>query len=722
MELSEKFVRKQLELLKSITADCSLETLRRGQDFLGSILTKAMHKLVTIEDCNFTAFDAAWVLPEDEFRKGVILYMHGGGYTCGNLEYAKGFASILAAELGIRVLCIAYRLAPENPFPAALDDAVEAYRYLLSSGFHAEEIALCGESAGGGLAYCLCLKLKEQGHALPGAIIAISPWVDLTASGQSYDYNKDSDPTLTKESLEFYASCYAPGSASNPMVSPIFGDLNGLPPSLIFAGGSEILLDDSKTIHQRLIDAGCKSELIVADGMWHAYVLYCIKERACDIERINTFLKTTMNAQRKLRWMRLDNAAKIYPANKRRNWNNFFRVSATLKDPIDTDIMQSALDITVRRFPSIAVRLCRGIFWYYLEELSAAPEILEEKSYPLAHAPFDSINRCAIRVFVYKNRIAVEFFHALTDGNGGMIFLKTLLAEYILQRYNVFVPRGNGVLDRLEEPDADELEDSFLKYHGDVSVSRNDSSVFCIKGTPERDGFLNLTTFMLNLDEAKRAAKSYGVSLTNFFCAALLMAIMQMQDEQVKRIKKKKPIRVVVPVNLRKFFPSKTLRNFVFFVTPEINPRLGAYSFEEICQSVYHQMGAEITPQKLRARFTANVKSESKTLLKIMPLFIKNIAMKMVYSAVGERTSCMNLSNLGEISIPDEMRSFVERFDFILGVQATKPNNCGMLSYNGTIYMNFIRNTVEPCLESHFFKVIHELGLNARVESNQRED
>lgn len=722
MELSEKFVRKQLELLKPFTAECSLETLRRGQDFLGSILTKSVHKLVIIENCEFDAFNAAWVLPEDEIRKGVILYMHGGGYTCGNLEYAKGFASILAAEFGSRVLCIAYRLAPENPFPAALDDALEAYRYLLSSGFLPGEIALCGESAGGGLAYCLCLKLKEQGLALPGSIIAISPWVDLTLSGQSYSDNRDSELTLSKESLEFYASCYAPYDAANPMVSPIFGDLKGLPPSLIFASGNEILLDDSKAIHQRLIDAGCKSELIVADGMWHAYVLYCVKERACDITRIRAFLKTTMSAQRKLRWMRLDNAAKIYPANKRRNWNNFFRVSATLKEPIDTDIMQSALDITVRRFPSIAVRLCRGVFWYYLEELSESPEILMEKNHPLAHEPFDTINRCAIRVFVYNNRIAVELFHALTDGNGGLIFLKTLLAEYISQRYNVFVPCSNGVLDRLEEPTRAELEDSFLKYQGDVSVGRSDSSVFCIKGTSEKNGFLNLTTFMLNLDEAKRAAKSYGVSLTNFFCAALLLAIMRMQDEQVKKVKNKKPIRVVVPVNLRKLFPSTTLRNFVFFVMPEINPRLGAHSFSEICKSVYHQMGLEITPQKLRGRFTANVKSESRLLLKIMPLFIKNIAMKMVYAAVGERTSCMNLSNLGAINVPDEMRSFVERFDFILGVQATKPNNCGMLSYNGTIYMNFIRNTVEPYLEHHFFKVIQELGLHAKVESNQREE
>ena len=125
------------------------------------------------------------------------------------------------------------------------------------------------------------------------------------------------------------------------------------------------------------------------------------------------------------KWMRLDNAAKIYPAAKRRNWTNYFRLSATLTEPVDVQVLRAALDVTVRRFPSIAVRLRRGVFWYYLEEISKAPAIEEDKSYPLVHVPFDDVRRCAFRVLVYKNRLAVEFFHAVTDGTGGLIFLKS---------------------------------------------------------------------------------------------------------------------------------------------------------------------------------------------------------------------------------------------------------------------------------------------------------
>lgn len=407
MELSQRFVRKHLERIHPFTKACSLEATRRGQDLLGNVLAKTMRTNVNIVPVDHPKLSgnvepcACFAIPHDELKRGVILYLHGGGYTCGDLEYAKGFGSVLASECGIRVLCLAYRLAPENPFPAALDDAVEAYRYLLSLGYLSSQIVLAGESAGGGLCFSLCLKLRQLDLPLPCSIIAISPWTDLTQSGESFIFNHDVDPSLCKETLDFYSKCYS-RNPTDPLVSPLFGDVSGLPPSLIFAGKDEVLLDDSRRMHNKLVSSGCTSELVEAEGMWHAYVLYCIKERACDLDRINAFLNRFLSHERKLRWMRLDNAAKIYPAAKRRKWNNFFRLSATLCDEVDKTVLRNAMDVTMRRFPSIAVRLCRGAFWYYLEELSSAPEITDEKSWPLAHTPFESINECALRVIVYK--------------------------------------------------------------------------------------------------------------------------------------------------------------------------------------------------------------------------------------------------------------------------------------------------------------------------------
>ena len=720
MELSAKLVRSQLNFFKPFVANCSLEVTRKGQDKLGELMTALHKREVLVKDHAFDSFQGAWVMPKDQRRSGVILYLHGGGYTCGSLEYAKGFASTLASECGVRVFCAAYRLAPENRFPAALDDALEAYRYLLKKGYGPKQILLCGESAGGGLIYALCLKLKELGMELPCGLIGISPWTDLTGSGASYEEHKDIDPSMTKALLEFYAKCYT-DDPTDPLCSPLFGDLTGLPPSLLFVGGDEVMLDDARLLHEKLLQCGCRSKLHIAPERWHAYVLYCLEENmAEDFQAIDRFLTRNLSPAQSLRWMRLDNAAKIYPAAKRRNWNNFFRLSATLTETVDVAVLRSALDVTVRRFPSIAVRLRRGVFWYYLEEIPHTPPIQEEKSCPLAHVPFQEVRRCAFRVLVYRDRIAVEFFHALTDGTGGLIFLKTLVAEYLTQKYGVAIPAENGVLGRLEEPDPEELEDSFLRYAGDITASRAEQTAYHMSGTPEPDGFLNLTTLMLPVPAVKEKAKEFGVSVTEFIAAVMMKAISDLQNEKVPRRMRRKPVKVLLPVNLRGLFPSRTMRNFASYVTPEIDPRLGDYSLAEICRIVHYRMGLENDPRMMAAKIATNVASERSAVLRVMPLFVKNIAMKAVFDLVGECKSCLCLSNLGLVRLPEEMAPYVARMDFIIGVQAKAPHNCGVVSWNGTMYINMIRNIREPELESHFYRVLHTLGLPVKVESNQR--
>ena len=720
MELSAKLVRSQLNFFKPFVAGCSLEVTRKGQDKLGELMSALHKREVLIRDHDFERFQGAWVMPKDERRSGVVLYLHGGGYTCGSLDYAKGFAATLASECGVRVFCAAYRLAPENPYPAAVEDALTAFDYLLKKGYAPHQILLCGESAGGGLIYALSLKLKQLGRELPCGLIGISPWVDLTGSGASYETNRDNDPSLTQELLEFYAKCYTQ-DPTDPLCSPVRGDLTGLPPSLLFAGGDEILLDDARTLHDRLKAAGCRSKLLIAPERWHAYVLYCLQENMeQDMEEINRFLTQNLSPARSLRWMRLDNAAKIFPAAKRRNWNNFFRISATLTEPVDTAVLASALDVTARRFPSIAVRLRRGVFWYYLEEIPKTPSIQPEKSCPLAHAPFHEVRQCAFRVLVYKNRVAVEFFHALTDGTGALVFVKTLLAEYLSEKYGLSVPAEKGVLGRLEEPSPEELEDSFARYAGDVTASRAESTAYHLSGTPERDGYKNLVTMMIPAEKLRACAKEHGVSVTELLCAAMMQAIGELQAEKVPNVRHRKPVKVLIPVNLRNLFHSRSLRNFASYITPEIDPRMGDCSFSELCSLVHHKMGLENNRRTMRAKFAANVASERSPILRVMPLFIKNIAMKAVFDAVGECKSCLCLSNLGRVELPEVMVPYVQRMDFIIGVQARAPHDCGVVTWGDTVYINCIRSIQEPELEYRFYRVLHRLGLPVKVESNQR--
>lgn len=717
MRLSAKTMRHQISLLQPLLRNCSLETIRKGQNLIGELMEAKYRSKVLVHDHPFDRFSAAWMIPQDERRQGVILYLHGGGYTYGDLEYAKGFGSTLAVQCGVRVFCVAYRLAPEHPYPAALDDSLEAYQYLLSKGYAPEHITLCGESAGGGLCYALCLKLRQLGLAQPASVITVSPWVDMTGSGESYVTNRDVDPSLSAGLIDSFAKNYT-SDRQNPFVSPLFGELQGLPPSLIFVGGDEILLSDAQRMHQKLLRAGNKSQLVVAPERWHGYLLYGLEEDRKDFATINRFLNQTLCEERKLRWMPLDNAAKIYPAARRQNWSNVFRLSATLTEPVDINILQSALDVTVRRFPSIAARLRRGVFWYYLQQLESAPAIRQELSYPLPRMSRREVGKCALRVVVYHKRIAVEIFHSLTDGTGASVFLKSLLAEYLSQKYHIHIPAESGVLGRLEEPSRAELEDSFQKYAGRVSASRRDNDAWRLKGTPEPDGFLHVTCFRVPVEQALEKAHEYGVSLTVFLCAVMMQAIQKIQIKRLPDNRWRKPIRVLLPVNLRNIFPSQSLRNFALYTIPEIDPRLGEFSFPEICEAVYHRMGLEVNPKHMSMKIATNVASERILAVKLMPLFLKNIVMKAVFNAVGERKSCLSLSNLGKVSLPAEMMSYVERMDFILGAQATAPHNCGVLSFGDTLYINFIRNIKESELESHFYEVLRDLGLPVTVESN----
>lgn len=422
-----------------------------------------------------------------------------------------------------------------------------------------------------------------------------------------------------------------------------------------------------------------------------------------------------------LRWMPLDNAAKIYPAARRQNWSNMYRFSATLKEAVDRVVLQSALDVTVRRFPSIAARLRRGVFWYYLEQVPQAPAIQEEHSFPLAPMSKEDMRKCALRVIVYNKRIAVEFFHSLTDGSGAMTFLKSLLAEYLQQKHGISIPEEHGILNRMEEPQDWELEDSFQKYAGNVSAGRRENDAWQITGTPEPDGFQHVTFFQIPVQSVLKVAREYGVTLTAFMGAVMIQAIQNLQKEQVPYARFRKHIKIQLPVNLRTLFPSKTLRNFSLYIAPEIDPRLGEYTFPEICAAVRHRMGLEINQKHMGSLIAANVSVERLMALRLMPLFLKNLFMRLAFDFIGERKSCLSLSNLGQVKVPEAMAAYVQRFDVVLGVKATAPYNCAVISYGDTLSVSFIRNIRESRLEYHFYKVLRDMDIPVTVESNRGE-
>ncbi len=431
-------------------------------------------------------------------------------------------------------------------------------------------------------------------------------------------------------------------------------------------------------------------------------------------------MPTKKEDQSRLHWTRLDNAAKIYPAVLRRNWSNVYRQSVTLCEDVDPEVLRAALEVTVPRFPTIAARLRRGVFWYYLQQIPRAPQIREEHSYPLVWMSRREMRRCAFRVVVYRSRLAVEFFHSLTDGTGALIFLKTLTAEYLEQKYGISVPAEHGVLDRRELPKPEEMEDSFPKFAAPVAASRREHTAWRLWGDPQPGGFLHQVCMHLPVQQTLEAAHRYGVTVTVFLSAVMMMALQDLQKEK-EPPHRRKHIRLLIPVDLRKLFPSRTLRNFAMFTIPELDPRLGEYTFEEICAIIRHKMGLEITPKHMSTVIATNVRDEQNMAVRLIPLPLKNLVMKAIFDSVGENQSCLSMSNLGAVQLPEVMKPYIRRMDFVLGVQANAPYNCGILSYGDTVYINFIRDIRQPELERCFFRVLRDLGIPVTVESNQNE-
>lgn len=426
-----------------------------------------------------------------------------------------------------------------------------------------------------------------------------------------------------------------------------------------------------------------------------------------------------MKEKKQGRWLPLDNAAKIFPASMRATWSNVFRISITFSEKVDPALLQKVLCRVAKRFPSVCVRLRRGLFWYYLEESPVCPPVMKESCQPLLPMRKKEMRKLALRVLYYENRVAVEFFHALTDGSGGMVFCKTLAAAYLSERYGISIPSDNEILLPEEKVDQEELEDAFLRYAGARPAKRDTDPAFHLTGQMEPDGFLHDTCAELSLSDALSLAREKGVSLTTYLASALCYSICRIQKRRVSE-EKERPVRIQIPVNLRRHFPSRTLRNFVAVYNVGMEKGETDAQFDEILHRIHHQMGLFNTPRSLRATFTANVNSEKGIGIRLVPLFLKNIVMRAVFDRVGESLACLCLSNLGPQSLGEEMDQYVQNFDFIIGPQAKAPYNCGVVSFGNKLRIHLVRNTKEPELEREFFAFLKSQGLTHSLESNER--
>ena len=338
--------------------------------------------------------------------------------------------------------------------------------------------------------------------------------------------------------------------------------------------------------------------------------------------------------------------------------------------------------------------------------------------YPLTFMSRRELKRSCIRVLCFGNRIAVEFFHVVTDGRGGSVFLCNLLARYLELRYGLDVPRAGLIRPLDEAPPAEELEDSFFKNAAGTAAGRREEQSYRLRGTRESGGFRNLICGVVDTKALIELSHRYGVSVTSFLAAVMAESIIGMQERE--RPRKRRPVKITIPVDLRRLYGSRTLRNFSLVLNVGADPRYGDYTLEELCRTIGHQLGALATRQNMAGMIAANVQPQKLAVLRLAPVFIKNLVMDMVYRKSGEGGGSINISNLSGVELPEAMRPYVDRMEFIIGPQRSYPNNCSVMSWGGRTYINMIRSIRESELERRFFSRLVELGLPVEIESNHR--
>lgn len=417
-------------------------------------------------------------------------------------------------------------------------------------------------------------------------------------------------------------------------------------------------------------------------------------------------------------WYRLDLSAIVYPTLQRRDFSSVYRLSLLLKEDVQPDVLQQAVDIAMKRFPTYRSAMHKGLFWRYLEpNTNPGPVVQKDIRNFCMPMPFKSNNRYLVRFYWYGRRIALEAHHSLGDGTGGMFLLQTVTAVY-LRLLGHPIPNDGFVLDVDGEPDPEEFEDAYMRYaNAQVRPARPAEKTYRVRGTKEPFYTLNVIDGIMSVKEVMQVAKGYNATVTEYLNAVLLYSLLQKQEHDFHL--KLRPVRIAMPVNLRRFFPSKTLRNFITMVYPSIDPRLGEFTFEEIVTHVHNYMRYYINEKFLKGDITTNAATKRNPFIRIVPLFIKDFVVRLFYTRVQDKNSSAGLTNLGSVYVPDAMKPYLERFDIYMGIPYSQRTNCAIASFGDTLTVNFASCIIEADVERRFFQKLVEDGIAVTIESNR---
>lgn len=402
----------------------------------------------------------------------------------------------------------------------------------------------------------------------------------------------------------------------------------------------------------------------------------------------------------------IDNSAILYLALIRKDHTNIFRFTLTMTEDIEPGLLQQAVDRVHQRFPMIFAGFRPGFFKYTQVQADIPPQVMPDPGC-LITMTREEIERCAYRVYYQENRIIIEGFHALSDGYGIAASFSTLAGEYLRLRYGLEIPDGYPVLSCDVSPRNEELEDAYLKYADAKPLHMPSRYSYQLPGKEATHDVIHEAPMDIPLKELLAASRSYGVSITALLSAVMAASVMEVQ--KIASSQKQRPVRIMVPIDLRRIFPSQTLRNFILYALPTMEPEETGLSIRQLAEKFSDQIKAHLQKENLAGIIAYNVKTQASPLFKILPSNLKCGLMRLAYRFFGESNSSITFTNLGNIALPEVMVPYVRSIRLTMTPRARSPYNCGMFSYNGNFFINICRFPEASQLEQIFYEKLQHV-------------
>lgn len=417
-------------------------------------------------------------------------------------------------------------------------------------------------------------------------------------------------------------------------------------------------------------------------------------------------------------WLKLDNAAKLFPAIISEDLTSVFRITASLKEPVRYSAIREAVAITSKRFPYFGVSLGSGIFWHFLEFIDQLPRIQVEEEIPCTAFAVKRKNEPLYRVILKGKRISVEFIHILSDGAGALEYLKTLLYTYLTLTGKHISTPGEIIIPATPVSE-EEFVDGYNKFFQKLPPPSKIVKAWHLPYKLNEKPKLRVIRAEVNVDEILEVSRKHKVSVTEYFVSVYLFSLQKIFLSGKEKSKKRKVLRIEVPVNMRNLLPCRTMRNFSLFVLPEIDMRLGTYTFEEMLKSVHLQLQLSADIKQISRFLSSNVSYEKLIFVRILPLFIKKMIITSIYKGLASRRWTGLVSNLGIVTLPGEMEDMVDFFELIPPPPNSKVKVCSaMVSYKDKLRICFCNITQSSELERYILGHLSDAGIHVKIMNN----